>query len=192
MSIDVRNKALAQLIRPLPQANYEVHVFVGRIAPFLEGLGNDYGGLEMCPDFQRGHVWTEAQQIAFLEALLRGALPSSSLLLQFNCRNFNDFRDSPADLPTGLQCLDGLQRYTAAQRLIKGEIKPFGLSLDDLAGTNFDPNRDTFRFRVAIFAFRSRAEVLSHYLALNGGGTPHSPEEIQRVKQLLAEAMAAQ
>ena len=31
----------------------------------------DYG-LQLNPDFQRGHIWTEAQQIAFIEYVLRG------------------------------------------------------------------------------------------------------------------------
>ena len=29
-------------------------------------------GLQFNPDFQRGHVWTEGQQIAFMEFLLKG------------------------------------------------------------------------------------------------------------------------
>ena len=29
-------------------------------------------GLQLNPDFQRGHVWTEPQQIAYVEFLLRG------------------------------------------------------------------------------------------------------------------------
>lgn len=193
MSIEDRNKALVELIKPLPKANYEVDIFLGRASPFLEATARDYGGLEMCPDFQRGHVWTERQQVAYMEAFFRGALPSSSLLLQFNCRDFGDdpsARATPTDLPPGFQCLDGLQRYTAAQRFMDGEIKVFGLSADDLAGTSFDPRRMNLRFRIAVFNFRTRAEVLAHYVALNSGGTPHSPEEIRRVRRLLDEARA--
>lgn len=52
-------------------------------------------------------------------------------------------------------------------------------------------SRLRFRFRIAIFAYKSRIEVLQHYQSLNAGGTPHSPEEIERVRQLLMAVHAA-
>ena len=36
-------------------------------------------GLDLCPDFQRGHVWTVEQQIAFVEYVLRGGKTSELL-----------------------------------------------------------------------------------------------------------------
>ena len=41
-----------------------------------------------------------------------------------------------------------------------------------------------FRFRVAVFSFQTRADLLQHYIDFNAGGTPHPPEEIERVRAL--------
>ena len=38
---------------------------------WLDRLINEEG-LQLNPDFQRGHVWTEDQQVKFLEFILRG------------------------------------------------------------------------------------------------------------------------
>ena len=119
---------------------------------------------------------------------MRGVVPSSGLLIQFNCPNWSDVGTS-SDLPSGLQCVDGLQRYTAVKRFLDGEIKAFGLNCIDFAGSSFDPGR--FRMRVAVLDFTSRADLIKHYLSINAGGTPHSSEEIERVRALLIEAELA-
>lgn len=107
------------------------------------------------------------------------------LLAQFNCSEWGD-PDPESDLPVGLQCVDGLQRYTAVTEFVKGNVKPFGFTANELAGTQFSPKR--MCMKVAIHGFTKRADLLSQYLALNAGGTPHSAEEIARVRALLAEA----
>ena len=43
--------------------------------PYLiTGVDNNVAerNLQMCPDFQRGHVWSAEQQVAIVEFLLRG------------------------------------------------------------------------------------------------------------------------
>ena len=71
-------------------------------------------GLEMNPDFQRGHVWTEQQQIAYIEFLLRGG--KSGRVLYFNCPCW-----SLGDRDEDFVCVDGLQRSTAIIRFINNE-----------------------------------------------------------------------
>ena len=39
-------------------------------------------GLQLNPDFQRGHVWSEDQQVKFIEYVLRGG--KSGKILYFN------------------------------------------------------------------------------------------------------------
>lgn len=51
------NDELKALIRPLTQARYEVDTHWGMLDKTLEDMGQDYG-LDLSPDFQRGHVWT--------------------------------------------------------------------------------------------------------------------------------------
>lgn len=179
-------EALRALIKPLAQARYEVDTHFHFVERMLASLDKDYGGLELVPDFQRGHVWTPLQQQHFIENVMRGVVATSGLTIQFNCANFESSRrPSPArDLPDGIQCVDGLQRLTAVRQFMAGEVRPFGLTLDELRGTEFDPTRMTFRLRIAVFSFERKAELLDHYLALNAGGTPHADSEIARVRAM--------
>jgi hypothetical protein len=48
-----------------------------------------------------------------------------------------------------------------------------------------------FRFKFEIFNFQIKADLLRHYLDLNAGGTPHSKEEIERVRKMLSDASVA-
>lgn len=67
-------------------------------------------GLELNPNFQRGHVWTREQQIAYVEYRLRGG--KSGVDLYFNCSFWFEGKRGN----TGYQayvCVDGLQRITA-------------------------------------------------------------------------------
>lgn len=49
------------------RCNYPLTSLVKYIEEEVETMG-----LQLNPDFQRGHVWTEEQQIAWLEYHLRG------------------------------------------------------------------------------------------------------------------------
>lgn len=177
---------LEALIRPLRTAKYQVDITWSRLEAFLAGWAEDYGGLELNPDFQRGHVWSESQQIHFLENCMRGVVASNGHLLQFNCPSFSE--NAKTDLPAGLQCVDGLQRYTTVTRFVRGEIKAFGLTAAEFANTQFCPKKAYMK--VAVHDFTLRTDLLSHYLAINTGGTPHSAEEIARVRLLLEDAKA--
>ena len=184
-----KEQAIRDRIRPLQTAKWQADYPWNRLEAAIEEMGEDFGGLELSPDFQRGHVWTPEQQSHFIENCLRGVIASDGYLLQFNCPNF-DFESSSGDLPAGLQCLDGLQRYTAVVRFVRGEIGAFGYRAEELDRTAFCPRR--YRMKVAIHTFQWRVDLLDHYLAINAGGTPHSPEEIARVRQLLVDAAAVQ
>jgi len=178
------DQVLAARIRPLQVAKWQADYPWYRLESSIAEMGEDFGGLELVPDFQRGHVWTPEQQSHFIENCLRGVIASDGYLLQFNCPNFDIERSG--DLPAGLQCLDGLQRYTSVVRFVRGEITAFGYSASDLARSMFCPRR--LRMKVAIHTFQWRADLLEHYLAINAGGTPHSASEIDRVRQLLADS----
>lgn len=180
-----RNVELEKVIRPLHAADYETDIHWSRLEHSLPDMAKDYGGLDLCPDFQRGHVWTREQQRHYIENVLHGVVSTAGLLLQFNCANWTNYHYQ-GDLPRGFQCLDGLQRLTAVQAFLRGEIQPFGLALVDLEGSSYSPRK--FRFRIAVHTFDTRAAVLQHYLDLNSGGTAHAPEELERVRGLLASA----
>lgn len=144
----------------------------------LERQINDFveEGLQMNPDFQRGHVWTEQQQIAYVEYFLRGG--RSGLDIYFNHPNWQ----SGGEAKEGeFVCVDGLQRITACLRFMRNEIPIFGKYLNEFE----DEVTQRASFRFNINELQTREEVLTWYLEMNFAGTPHTKEELDRVTDLL-------
>ena len=134
--------------------------------------------LVMNPDFQRGHVWTQRQQEAYIEFLLRGG--TSGRDVYFNHPGWNEPVEPGAYCE--YTCVDGLQRITAIQRFVNNEIKAFGSYFREFT----DKAHLTMNtIRVHINDLKTRKEVLTWYLEMNSGGTPHSKKELDRVKALL-------
>jgi len=130
-------------------------------------------GLELNPDFQRGHVWTREQQIKFVEYILRGG--ESGRDLYFNHKGW--FRDWKGPYV----CVDGLQRITAIMAFLNNEIPAFGGYLE--AYEDALPIRIMFHWHVN--DLQDEKEVLNWYLEMNEGGTPHSKEELERVREMI-------
>ena len=142
-------------------------------------------GLQLNPDFQRGHVWTEKQQISYVEMLLKGGCKNSRTIYLNNPSwkkpvkegEYNDF-----------VCVDGLQRVTAISNFVNNKIKVFG--------HYYDEYEDKVKFRrmlagmkLNVNDLKTKAEVLEWYIQTNDGGTPHTREEIDRVKNMLKEEL---
>lgn len=131
--------------------------------------------LDLNPDFQRGHVWTEAQQVAWLEFFMRGG--KTGRVLYFNHPGW--MRSFEGDFVI----VDGKQRLEAIRRFIQNEIQVFGSYHREFT----DSLRIHQTMRINVNCLKTRAEVLQWYIEFNSGGTPHTDEEIERVKALLAE-----
>ncbi len=129
--------------------------------------------LQLCPDFQRGHVWTEAQQVSFIEFILKGGRCQPIL---FNHPGWQDSYKGEFVL------VDGLQRITALRKFFNNEIQAFSCFYDD-----FEDKRLINRITLTYYInnLKTRREVLKWYIELNSGGTPHTAEELKRVKHLL-------
>ncbi len=163
-------------IPQFPAAHYEVNVPLGYLDRTVADHVRDYG-LNLDPDFQREHVWSWAQRIEFMEYMLQGG--EGGKVLCFNHCSWNSI-PKPGD---AYEILDGKQRLTSALMFLRNEVPVFGGHLfrdftdkPDLGGG----------FRWRIFALPKRADVLRYYLAMNAGGTPHTCDEIERVRALLA------
>ena len=129
--------------------------------------------LQLNPDFQRGHVWNEAQQIAYLEYLFKGG--KSGLTIYFNHPNWmNDFEKGE------FVCVDGLQRLTACMRFLRNEIKVFGAYYKEYDKIDNDVN-----LIFNINNLKTKKEVLKWYLEMNNGGTIHTEGELNKVRILL-------
>lgn len=161
---------------------YEVDISWDYLETWLAGHSDNNGlyNVELCPDFQRGHVWTDAQRIAFVEFKLRGG--RSGDLTYWNHPNWM------GSWKGTLELVDGLQRITAVRMFMRDELPAFGHRYSEYE----DRLRLTdARFKVNINNLPTRAAVLRWYLELNSGGTPHSDEEIARVQALLDAEKAA-
>ena len=100
--------------------NYQCDVNISRVPRWIKDMEEDMN-LQLNPDFQRGHVWTEEQQIAWLEFFLKGG--KSGNIIYFNCPSWH--WSVPDGAYNEFVCVDGLQRLTAICRFINNEIKVF-------------------------------------------------------------------
>lgn len=162
-------------IPQFPRAHYEITVDWSRLERHLSDSKRN--GLEIVlePDYQRGHVWSEAQQIAFVEYGLMGG--ESSMTITTNCVGWMASFEGPYEV------VDGLQRITAVRKFVRNEIQAFGHYYCEFE----DRLRGTVHFNWKVCNLATRSEVLQLYLLMNSGGVVHSPEEIARVRALLEE-----
>lgn len=157
--------------------NYIVDYSIHSLVKWIEDEQTE-AGLQLCPDFQRGHVWTEKQQIAYVEFFLRGG--KTGRTLYFNCPSW--YRPVPKGDYDEYVCVDGLQRITAITRFVHNEIKVFGSLYNEYQDS---PRVIQDTMRVNINDLKTRNEVLQWYIDMNAGGTPHSKDEIERVRAMI-------
>lgn len=156
---------------------YAVDYPINHLIPWIEEEVKE-DGLQLNPDFQRGHVWTEKQQIAYVEFILQGGRTGRDIFL-----NKPDWHHPvPDGAYNDFVCVDGLQRLTALRRFIQNEIKVFGSYFCEYTD-NLRTLSDTIR--VHVNDLKTKEEVLRWYIEMNAGGTPHSEEEIERVQKML-------
>ena len=162
-------------------ANYKVHsewkyleLGLDRYKERVDSKGHLLlDGLDLDPDFQRGHVWTPEQQIAYVEYALQGG--SSGRDIYFNNPTWQGTYTEKTVL------VDGKQRLAAVLAFLHGEIPAFGHKFPEWEGRL--PSNAYFVFHMN--TLKTRREVLEWYLVFNAGGTPHTEEELNRVRELL-------
>lgn len=157
--------------------NYQVDMDIRRIPEWIANEQREMG-LQLNPDFQRGHVWTEEQQIAWLEFFLKGG--KSGNVVYFNCPSWH-YNVNKGDYNEYV-CVDGLQRLTAICRFVNNEIKVFGSYFNEYE----DPRvAGRYTLKINVNDLKTEKEVLQWYIDMNIGGTPHTIEEIKRVRKML-------
>ena len=164
-------------IPQLPRAHYEIDVGWDYLEDQIARWSRDWS-LDLDPDFQRTHVWTREQQRAYVEYVLMGGEVAKSLT--FNCPGWDDRGPTVG----AMTLVDGKQRLEAVRAFLRDDLPAF---------RHIRSEYDCLRSTIAGFKFRvcslSRAEVLRLYLNINAGGTPHTTDEIERVRKMLwAEA----
>ena len=156
--------------------NYEVDCQFPYALSFVDEMVAS-NGLQLDPDFQRAHVWTEQQQIAWLEFVYRGG--KTGRVLYINCPDWN-LRSKRGYRECVL--VDGKQRLTAVRRFLQNEIPVFGHVYEEYEDAR-SPGNPTLKINVN--DLKTRAAVLQWYIEMNAGGTPHTDAEIEKVRRLL-------
>ncbi len=133
------------------------------------------GNLDVYPDFQRDYVWTPQQKVNYVEFALKGG--ASGRDIYTNCPDFS------MGGRTNYVLVDGRQRLDSVLGWLNNEFPVFG-------GNYRRDFTDPIRMTQGLFCWhvndlQTRDDVLQWYCDLNGGGTVHSPEEIDRVKKLI-------
>lgn len=154
------------------EAGYAVDISWTSLAWYYSEAVLD-GGLNVCPDFQRGYVWTTEQKIRYVEFILRGGQTGKNIYT--NCPDFHEGGR------TDYVLVDGKQRLDAVLGFLNNEFGIFGGHR--YAGwSGWLRHYASFKWHVNTLA--THDEVLQWYCDLNAGGTIHSPEEIARVQGL--------
>lgn len=159
--------------------DYEVDIPLWFLEKNIQDYQESYG-LDLNPDFQRGHVWTRKQQIAWMEYYFKGGI--SGRVIYFNCPYFTEKPSKKRDIDN-MVIVDGLQRLTAFREFMRGNIPVFGYYLKDFENAKMALMKYTIRFNIN--CLQTRKEVLGWYLEMNSGGTPHSSIELERVQKML-------
>ncbi len=161
-------------IPQLPKARYSVDFAWVYIEQGLEQLGGGPNGLNLDPDYQRAHVWTPEQQRSYIEYMLMGG--EVGKFLTFNAVNWMSGNEGPMEL------VDGKQRLEAVRAFLRDEVLAFGRYFSE-----YEDRLDMIeqRFTLRVCSLSTRAEILQLYLNINAGGTPHTQEELDRVRALL-------
>jgi hypothetical protein len=161
--------------------HYQVNVSFDYLEDHLKHWG-ERGLLNLDPDWQRCHVWTEKQQEAFVEYVLRGGHGSRDIW--FNCSSWMKGFDTPVEL------VDGKQRLEAVRKFLRNELAIFG-------GSFYKDFTDRMRMVKCDFVFhmndlQTRAEVIQWYLDINSGGISHTKAELDKARHLLERALVSE
>ncbi len=162
-------------IKQLTRGRYTCDVMWSDLEEKLGNWTSRTPKLDLDPEFQRGHVWTEKQQRAYVEFCLQGGTGSN--IIRFNCAGWqNDYR-GPFVL------VDGKQRLEAVRRFLRNEIDAFGYLYKEFEDRlPFDVG---FVFQIA--DLKRYEDVLCWYLEINTGGVVHTEEELSKVVAMLSK-----
>ena len=158
--------------------NYRINVDWDALTSLLNRWQNEYRlcKLDLDPEFQRGHVWTEEQQRAYVEFKLKGGNGSNTII--FNCIGWRTSFAGPFVL------VDGKQRLTAVIKFLNDDLTVFGgYKKSEITGRI----KSDIDFIFCVNDLPTMNDVYKWYVELNESGTPHTQEEIDKVKKMIKE-----
>lgn len=154
---------------------YRVNVHLNNLQQTIFDYIENYD-LDLNPDFQRGHVWTQLQRELYVEFILQNG---ASNPIYFNHTNW-DSGD-----PGEMVIVDGKQRLKSLLMFLNNEFTVFK-NLDPDGEGYYAKNFDHFQQTcvIVINNLSTKKAVVKWYLEMNKGNTPHTEEELRRVEEL--------
>lgn len=163
---------------PMPSTDTQT-MFMDGVLKMVEPAHPSDLPLILDPPYQRGRVWTDEQAEAFVGALIAGVSMPPVFIR----------RDRSFQVPD--EVLDGKQRITAMCRFMKGEIS----AVNPFTGLRYRyEDLDIVAQRLVRFTgitvkfvnLKTLSDCAKFYVTLNSAGTPHTSEEIDRVKAMIS------
>lgn len=135
--------------------------------------------LDFDPPWQRGHVWTDDQRGNFIGHLLTGGMVPHIIV-----------REPTFGALGKYQVVDGKQRLTSVLRWKENLFPALIDGYDPLWYRDTDHHWSVQNIRADYVRVALESELLTLYLRLNSGGTPHTREQLERVRVMRDEAPA--
>lgn len=169
------NSILQKIQKNIPGCTYHVNVSLG----YLRHAIKQYN-LNLTPEYQRDYIWTKNQKEKFIGAFLEN--PKSIPPIWINWTKKEEQRDS-SELIDGQQriksCLEWLDNIIIAKCPCGTKIAYKNLSEID---NRIISNSISFDWN---FVELSKKEVMEFYIRLNCGGTVHTENEIDKIKNMI-------
>lgn len=156
-------------------ASYQVDMDLDTLPCWIERQMKQ--GINLDPDFQRDHVWTDEQRIAYMEFLISGGYTGKDIY--FNMPGWQ------GDYKGDFVLVDGKQRLNSILKFINNEIPVFGTYIDEFEDKDFVLMQTSIKIHVN--NLKTRKEVLQWYVQFNKGGTVHTKEEIDKVIEMMEQ-----
>lgn len=167
-------RSIKEIQSSIPHCVYAIDVPMRFVPEYVERYE-----IDLDPDYQRDYVWTPEQQRAFVGALIQNPHAMTPIILN--------------DLTNGMtgasEIVDGKQRISAVRAWCDGKISAECPSGDVV---HISELSDTDKRLLGVptcmrwkWVRLNRSETLKYYLSLNGGGTIHTKEELDKVRRLL-------
>lgn len=159
----LRNKTIPQLI---PTGNYIVNHHLDKLKDTIERYVEEYG-LNLDPDFQRGHVWTMQQRLKYVEFILQGG-KSNPIYMNHEgwMKSWNG----------EMVIVDGKQRLTSLLMFLNDKFPVFK-ELDNPRNIGYYASEFDFiphDIPVVINDLEGKDKVLEWYLQINRGNIAHT------------------
>lgn len=119
----------------------------------------------LLPEWQRGIVWTEDQNVRLIESIWLG-IPIGSYT--FN-RAYGTKYDN--------LLIDGQQRMNAIQKYLDGKLSVFGYTWDEVSVLDKRRFRNRSHFHCYITETTDEEYLKNYYNLMNFSGTPHNQSE---------------